>query len=38
VFQRCLDAHAVPANQRQELFNLYQDVLRQVLEADTHAE
>lgn len=38
VFARCLDAHEVPDNQRQELLHLYHDVLRQVLETDSRAE
>jgi DNA repair protein SbcD/Mre11 len=38
VFARCLDAHDVPEEQRQELLHLYQDVLRQVQEADSRAE
>jgi DNA repair protein SbcD/Mre11 len=38
VFKRCLDAHAVPDEQRTDLIHLYQDVLTQVLEADLKAE
>ncbi|MBC54632.1 MAG: exonuclease sbcCD subunit D [Gammaproteobacteria bacterium] len=38
VFQRCLDAHAVPDEQRRELLHLYQDVLTEVQEKDTKAQ
>ena len=38
VFQRCLDAHDVPDERRTELMHLYQDILTQVLEADTQAQ
>lgn len=38
VFQRCLDAHEVPDNQRPELLHLYQDILTQVQEEDQQAE
>lgn len=38
VFQRCLDAHEVPDEQRPELLHLYQDILKQVQEMDTNAQ
>lgn len=38
VFDRCLDAHAVPDEQRPELLHLYQQVLTQIHEADERAE
>lgn len=38
VFNRCLDAHAVPDEQRPELLHLYQEVLTQMQEMDTRAE
>ncbi|HDZ09480.1 MAG TPA: exonuclease subunit SbcD [Pseudohongiella sp.] len=38
VFRRCLDAHEVPDEQRPELLHLYQDILRQVQEADRQAD
>lgn len=37
VFQSCLEAHEVPVEQRPELLHLYQDILRQVQEADRQA-
>jgi exonuclease SbcD len=38
VFRRCLDAHEVPDEQRPELLHLYQDILRQVQEADRQSD
>ncbi|MEX2332910.1 MAG: exonuclease SbcCD subunit D C-terminal domain-containing protein, partial [Pseudohongiella sp.] len=38
VFQRCLDAHEVPDEQRPELLHLYQDVLTRVQESDGRAD
>lgn len=38
VFQRCLDAHEVPGEQRPELLHLYQDILKQVQEIDAKAQ
>lgn len=38
VFQRCLDVHDIPHDQRPELLHLYQDILRQVQESDARAE
>lgn len=37
VFSRCLDAHAVPQEQRPELMHLYQEILTQVQESDSKA-
>ena len=38
VFSRCLDAHAVPREQRPELVRLYQEILTQVQESDANAD
>lgn len=38
VFQRCLDAHEVPGEQRPELLHLYLDILKQVQEIDAKAQ
>jgi len=38
VFERCLNAHNVPAEQRPELLRSYQQTLTQLYEDDAHAE
>jgi len=38
VFNKCLDAHAVPQEQRPELVHLYQEILTKVQESDDRAE
>jgi exonuclease SbcD len=38
VFERCLNAHNVPAEQRAELLRSYQETLTQLDEDDAHAE
>lgn len=38
VFTRCLEAHAVPGEQRPDLFATYMEILQRIEEADTHAE
>lgn len=38
VFERCLDAHEVPAEQRPELLHLYQDIMQKIQETDTRAQ
>lgn len=38
VFLRCLDAHDVPPESREELFATYRDVLQSIREADSAAE
>ncbi len=38
VFSRCLDAHDVPDEDREELTSVYQEIVRDVMEADRNAE
>ncbi len=38
VFERCLAAHAVPAEQRPELLRSHQEILTSIFEEDTRAE
>jgi exonuclease SbcD len=38
VFQRCLDAHNIPEEQRPELTNAYQEILLSLYEDDVQAE
>lgn len=38
VFQRCLDAHNIPEEQRPELTNVYQEILLSLYEDDVQAE
>jgi exonuclease SbcD len=38
VFQRCLDAFEVPADQRAELWTSYNEILKELLEKDQYAE
>jgi exonuclease SbcD len=38
VFERCLNAHNMPIEQRPELLHAYQQILTQLVEDDTHAE
>lgn len=38
VFERCLDAHEVPPEQRAELINSYREILREVYEEDPLAQ